>query len=217
MEQQTPVQAVPEPTEPTVQVIPNSRKLVLSFRRTVQPKQYESASMEASVEVELPPGASIDDASNVFDVESAVLKAHVFSQLGLSYTLSEGDDGVRRVMEVFGPEGAVPTSNPAPVNPVANTVFAPPPGQPAAPAAAPFPAAGAAPAVAPGGADPAETTWRQIAADFHSGNANNWWDNRADLITSPRRPAFKHKKNGDLAVWKNTCPADLLPSFFPNG
>lgn len=140
--------------------------------------------------------------------------------------------------DAFAECGAVLTEQGAPLSEDAEVIQHPSmgnvPAQPAA--AAPAAPAPAAPAAAPamtaeqvaghmGGAvvvpdNPAQYTgsvkeWSAARVEYLyrndgglDGIKKEFWDNRSDK-RNPKAPDFKHKENGDWAVWLNNLPADM--------
>lgn len=72
-----------------------------------------------------------------------------------------------------------------------------PAAPPAGPAPAPFPGGS-------GGSNYDDLMWRQLFADFQSGQQGNWYDNRNDK-QSDRSPDFK-RKSDKKGLWINKAP-----------
>ncbi len=207
------------------------RKLIMSFSRTKQVQQYEPMTVSATMEVDLPPGTTIDQARAVFTDEYAIIKGEVYRQMDLPFTWDENEklimetfEGSQVVAQAPSPAqfAAAPAAAPAlaAVPDAGNPFSAPAPATPA-PAAAPAPAAGGVPQVAEGAQTvngksllPGQAAhWNAIVTELSSGGLKNYWDNRVDK-RNPKGPDFKHKnKDLDIALWLNSVPADMAHLF----
>ena len=199
-----------------------SRTLTMTYSRTLQVKQYEPAMVSATMEVQLPPGTTVDDARRVFGDEYAVLKSEVLRQHGLGFTFDENE---KLVMEVFGQADAtvvqMPNQAPAPVQqPLQQTSQQgpqqlPPPTQqyqetpfgdddpanPFSPPPSAVPQQQAPPQQAPTGSVDTYAIWQSIVNELQAspgfsedGNKKmaNWFDNRLNK-RNPKGPDFKSK------------------------
>lgn len=199
------------PQQETQFVEPVKRKLIISYSRTVQARQFEPATVSATMEADLPANCTLEEAMSVYENEMMLVKAAVLSQQNLPFELSENE---RMVQEVFG-ENEVMV--------VASTAA---PAQMPAPTQMPAPSTGGfagAPTASPGGIRRTKTPsgndvqfWDMLVAD-----PSKFWDNRAGK-TNPNAPDFKMKvdRNASLeekkeakALWLNACPDKYCAQF----
>ena len=136
------------PQQQTQFVEPVKRKLIISYSRTVQARQFEPATVSATMEADLPANCTLEEAMSVYENEMMLVKAAVLSQQNLPFELSENE---RMVQEVFGENEvmvvastAAPAQMPAPTHPDASPVnrrvcrCPPPPAQAASAAPRPL-------------------------------------------------------------------------------
>jgi len=199
------------PQQQTQFVEPVKRKLIISYSRTVQARQFEPATVSATMEADLPVNCTLEEAMSVYENEMMLVKAAVLSQQNLPFELSENE---RMVQEVFG-ENEVMV--------VASTAA---PAQMPAPTQMPAPSTGGfagAPTASPGGIRRNKTPsgndvqyWDMLVAD-----PSKFWDNRAGK-TNPNAPDFKMKvdrnaspeeKKEAKALWLNACPDKYCAQF----
>lgn len=173
----------------------------VNFRRQTQPRQYETAAAEMTVEQSFPATLSPSDIEGVAKQLAQLVKVGVYRELGLNF---EQDEETRVIMEVFPGSDVVAQTTTAQVAPGPAT-------SPAKPSAAPRGTGGArkAPAASTGASgDP----WEDLAA-----NPGDWYDNTENK-TNPKAPDFRNKsgrfKTADgrfnLGLWLNNKPEDLV-------
>ena len=195
--------------EPQVAMInPVRRKLTLTYSRTVQARQFEPATVSATMEADLPDNCTLEEAMAVYENEMILVKAAVLSQQGLSFELSETEN---RIMEVF-PDSHIVQSVPAQMPAPTGNPFA---GAPAAAVPAAAPADGMVRRTkTPTAAD--LPYWEMLVA-----NPGAFWDNRGDK-PNPNAPDFKLKvdrgatpeeKKAAKALWLNQCPDQFCEQF----
>ena len=190
--------------------VPTNRKLIISYSRTVQVRQFEPSVVSATMEADLPINCTLEAAMSVYENEMMLVKAAVLSQQNLPFELSDNE---RMIQEVFGATtpvsqtAAAPAAFPSPpVQPQEAGGFAPPP-QPVA--------AGAIRRTkTPSPAD--DPYWDMLVA-----NPSSFWDNREGKL-NPSSPDFKLKvdkgatpeeKREAKALWLNTCPDRHMAHF----
>tara|TARA_R110001632_G_scaffold49221_2_gene123501 strand:+ start:789 stop:1523 length:735 start_codon:yes stop_codon:yes gene_type:complete len=205
-EQYAPQQAAPQFVEPV------KRKLIITYSRTVQARQFEPATVSATMEADLPANCTLEEAMNVYENEMMLVKAAVLSQQNLPFELSENE---RMVQEVFGEnEVMLVASTAAPAQMPAPTQMPPPStgGFVGAPTASPT--GGTRRTKTPSGND--VMFWDMLVAD-----PSKFWDNRAGK-TNPNAPDFKMKVERDAtpeekkeakALWLNACPDKYCAQF----
>jgi len=199
-------------TEESKTMQPTTRKLTMSYSRTVQVTQYEPATVSATMEADLPENCTVEQAMEIYENEMMLVKAAVLSQQNLPFELSDNE---RMIQEVFGATQPVSQFNTAPP-----AQLPPPTVQPQeAGGFAPPPAAAAQPGAVrrtknPGGDDLAY--WDMLVA-----NPGAFWDNRSGK-TNPQAPDFKLKvdrnatpeeKKAAKALWLNACPDQHMAHF----
>ena len=195
--------------------VPTNRKLIISYSRTVQVRQFEPSVVSATMEADLPVNSSLEQAIAVYENEMMLVKAAVLSQQNLPFELSENE---RMIQEVFGattpvsqtaaaPSAVAPAAFPAPtVQPQEAGGFAPPPQA--------VPVGAIRRTKTPSPAD--DPYWDMLVA-----NPSSFWDNREGKL-NPASPDFKLKvdkgaspeeKREAKALWLNTCPDRHMAHF----
>ena len=79
--------------------VPTNRKLIISYSRTVQVRQFEPSVVSATMEADLPINCTLEAAMSVYENEMMLVKAAVLSQQNLPFELSDNE---RMIQEVFG-------------------------------------------------------------------------------------------------------------------
>jgi hypothetical protein len=159
-------------------------KIVISFGRKVQVRDYENAEAFVSIQVDGVKGADANELSGIINNRFGIAKAQVYAQLGIDSDV-DPETGIvaERLAKLANAElvSSAPKKAAAPRQVVTN--FKPR-------------AAGAKKS------DGKEQYWEELAA-----NPSAFWDNR-DTKTNPKAPDFKHKDSGE-ALWLDSKPEHI--------
>lgn len=182
-----------------------STRIVVNFRRQIQPKQYETSAFEMTVEQVAPATLSPEEVEKLGARLAQEVKVGVYRELNLDF---EQDAETRVIMEVFKDSQVVSNVTKLPVAPVAPSAVPEPEPAPTTPAPTPRPAR--APRAVPQGTD-TEAAWEHLAA-----HPELWYDNTENK-KNPKGPDFKATRqagftsNGyPMGLWLNTKPEDLV-------
>lgn len=186
----------------------------VNYRRQTQPKQYETAAFEMTVEETFPASLSPLEIESVGKQLAQVVKVGVYRELNLPF---EQDEDTKVIMEVFpGSEVVAETRKAAPAPPSAPTgARRNGPGR-SVPSGRSGPAQ--RPTAPPSGPEPAyeidtNAAWEDLAA-----NPSDWYYYAPEDKKNPKGPDFRNKsgrfKSQDgrflMGLWLNTKPEDLV-------